>query len=166
VIDQLLNLMTPQELLDKTELEKAFPIIPEQFPTFDDLLAYRTSIRDLRLLPVKSDLMRAYYHTLDQDLLAWQVLNLLEDDDFKLAKNEYPYVVPEGTDQYIFWIQDNYAPRDIIAWELQKIVIDRGFKLDDLILFERPMKATTLLVKGTFPLVRHMHVWTRSFTSS
>ncbi len=157
--------MTPIEILEQTEFEQAWPILPERFPTFDDLLKWKDKIRDLVLLPVKSDEMRAYYKTLDKEKLAKDVWNKLGDSRFAFAENEFPYMVPENTLQFIIWIKDPLESRVSVATYIAKLVSERGFKLSDLILFERPIGITATLVKGTFPLIRHIHLWTRLSTA-
>ena len=56
------SLLTPQSILQREELEKPYLIFPEDFKSFDDLLKVRELIRDLRLVPIKSDEMQKYYH--------------------------------------------------------------------------------------------------------
>jgi len=163
VIDQILDLMTPEDILAKTEFDKAFPILPERFPTFDHLLEYKREVRDLILLPVKSDEMRAHYNSLDKAVLLKDLAEKMGDCHLYFDANEYPYLVPEGTDQQILWIRDPSASRQMIATYLAFLVKmgDLPSKLDEVILFERPMRTETKLVKGTFPAMRHLHVWTR-----
>lgn len=161
MIERILQLMTPPQVLEKTEFEHAFPILPERFPTFDDLIKWRPQIRDLILLPVKEDGMRAYYKTLDKNELAKDVWDAIGDKDFLFAENEFPYMVPESTKQFIIWVRDPLQPREIVADFIASVVTENNFNLDDLILFERPIGITTKLVKGTFPLIRHVHLWTR-----
>jgi hypothetical protein len=154
--------MTPNSVLESTEFGQAFPILPERFPTFDDLIVWRQQIRDLILLPVKSDEMRAYYKTLDKEQLAKNVWKWLANERFIINTNEFPYMVPKSTLQYIIWIKDPTESRESVADFIKTIVESNDWKLDDLILFERPIGITTKLVKGTFPMIRHVHLWTRS----
>lgn len=161
MIERILQLMTPPQVLEKTEFEHAFPILPERFPTFEDLIVWREQIRDLILLPVKSDEMRAYYKTLDKNALAKDVWKWLANERFIIKTNEFPYMVPEGTLQFIIWIKDPNESREDVAEFIKIIVESNSWKLEDLILFERPIGITTKLVKGTFPLIRHVHLWTR-----
>jgi hypothetical protein len=163
VTETILKLMTPVEILEKRDnFEKAWPILPERFPTFDHLLEWREKIRDLVLLPVKSDEMRAYYKTLDKNELAREVWEQLGDERFMFAGNKFPYMVPENTQQYILWIKDPMETREEVAEHIKHIVQAMNFNLDDVILFERPVGITTQLVRGTFPLIRHVHLWTRA----
>jgi hypothetical protein len=162
MIDKILDLMTPVSVLESTEFKQAFPILPERFPTFDDLILWREHIRDLILLPVKSDEMRAYYKTLDKNQLAENVWKWLGDSRFIIGSNEFPYMVPQNTDQFIIWIKDPSESRENVAEFVKTIIESNNYNLDDVILFERPIGITTKLVRGTFPLIRHMHFWTRS----
>ena len=161
MLDRILQIMTPEQVLEKTEFERAFPILPERFPTFDDLITWRPQIRDLILLPVKSDEMRAYYKTLDKNELAKDVWESIGDRDFLFAENEFPYMVPESTKQFIIWVRHPLQSRENVAEFIASVVTENDFRLEDLILFERPLGITTKLVKGTFPLIRHVHLWTR-----
>src|SRR5574343_133120 len=166
MIDKILDIMTPQEILDLTEFGVANPILPERFPTFDDLNVRRGSIRNLSLLPVKSDELRAHYHTFSREDLARNLREQIGDAKFMFSKNDYPYLVPSNTAQYIIWINDPLTPRVEVAEFIATVVKERNFKLHDLILFERPLGVTTKLVKGSFPLIRHIHLWTRDVYSS
>lgn len=161
MINRILDLMTPPEILNLKEFETAVPILPERFPTFDDLLWHRGAIRNLALLPVKTDEMRAYYKTLDKNELAEEVWSQLGDEYFMFAQNKFPYMVPENTLQFIIWIKDQLESRESIAEFIKYVVEMQKFRLEDLILFERPIGITTKLVKGTFPAIRHIHLWTR-----
>jgi hypothetical protein len=161
VIDRILQLMTPVSILEQKEFERAWPILPERFPTFDHLLEWKEKIRDLILLPVKSDEMRAHYKTLDKNALAEDIWRKLGNERWMFSQNEFPYMVPENTSQQILWIKDPLEPREEVAKFLSQIIQEHNYNLDDLILFERPLGISTLLVKGTFPLIRHVHVWTR-----
>jgi hypothetical protein len=153
--------MTPPEILAKTTFDKAFPILPERFPTFDYLLKWRQQIRDLIILPVKNDEMRAYYHTLDREKLAQDVRKKMGNVRFMFACNEFPYLVPKNTQQFIVWVKEPAETREAIAGYIKMLVEDYHWSIDDLILFERPLGVTTKLVKGTFPAIRHVHLWVR-----
>jgi len=164
MINQILERMTPPKILEQTMFERAWPILPERFPTFDHLIKWKEKIRDLILLPVKSDEMRAYYKTLNKNELAKDVWNLIGDSRFIIKTNEFPYMVPENTLQFIIWIKDPTESRESVAEFIGTIVESNNWNLDDMILFERPMGITAELVKGTFPLIRHIHLWTRHCT--
>jgi len=153
--------MTPQEVLEQTEFPQVFPILPERFPTFDDLVKWRFHIRDLIILPVKSDEMRAYYKTLDKESLAKDLHKIIGDSRFLLRENEFPYMVPENTSQYIIWIKNQNETRESVAEFIKMTAIDNKWDLEDVILFERPLGISTKLVRGTFPLIRHVHLWVR-----
>lgn len=160
-IEQVLELMTPREILELSEFEQALPILPERFPTFDHLVMHRGAIRNLSLLPVKSDEMRAYYNSLPKDQLYSRVLEIMEDRRFTLAENEYPYLTPPDTEQSIIWVKDQLEDHKSVAKFINEVIDAFEIPLADVILFERPLQTATKLVKGTFPMVRHIHLWTR-----
>ena len=49
MIDKIIELMTPTEILECREFDEAQPILPDRFPTFNELLMSRTSIRNLSI---------------------------------------------------------------------------------------------------------------------
>lgn len=159
MIDQIIELMTPTEILDCREFDEATPILPDRFPTFKDLLMARTSIRNLSILPLKTDEMRAYYKTLDKNLLAQDILNSFSSCQIFMCENEFPYFLPPDTVQYIIWINNPSMSHRDIARFIAMMVQEKGFSLDELILFERPRGIQTKLVRGTFPEIRHIHLW-------
>lgn len=160
-IDQVIELMTPREVLELTEFSKALPILPERFPSFDHLVMHRGAIRNLSLLPVKSDEMRAYYNSLPKDQLYVRVLEIMGNRRFTLAENEYPYMTPSDTEQSIIWVKDPSESHEAVAKFIHEVLVAFEIPLQDVILFERPLQTATKLVKGTFPLVRHVHLWSR-----
>ena len=160
MIDKIIGLMTPVEILECREFGEAQPILPNRFSTFKDLVMARNSIRNLSLLPLKTDEMRAYYKTLDKNLLAQDILNSFEYCRIFMSENEFPYFLPPDTIQYIIWIKDPGLYHTDIARFITKMVQEKGFSLDELILFERPRGIQTKLVRGTFPAIRHIHLWT------
>lgn len=158
-LNQVLFRMTPEEVLSQSEFDKAFPIVPEKFPTYDELLAHCEHVQMLRLLPVKDDEMRAHYKGLDKASLAEKLKAQLGDRRFVLAQNEYPYLAPESTHQSLLWVRDRDESHIAIAEFIAKCLVVMRVPANRVILFERPMNTSTLMVKGTFPQMRHIHLW-------
>jgi hypothetical protein len=147
------KLLTPPHILNKLEHDNPFIIFPEDFKSFDELLQCREDIRDLRLVPIKSDEMQIKYHSIDKaDLLS--SINF-ENEDILFMQNNFPYLLPNDLNQMIIWIKEGTLEEKVIEFIEEKITLYG----EDVILFERPFNIKTKLVKGSFPLVRHIHFW-------
>jgi hypothetical protein len=158
-IQDVLELMTPQEILDMGEFERAKPILPEKFTTFESVITRRGSIRNLDLLPVKTDVMRAYYNSLSKLVMAAKIVQDFQGRKMFCAENQFPYALPENMIQLIVWVRDRNEPRESIAEFILSEIKSRNFNLANVILFERPTNIETSLVRGTLPQVRHIHFW-------
>ena len=77
-IHDVMELMTPQEILDLGEFT-AKPILPEKFTTFESIVTRRGSIRNLDLLPVKTDAMRSFYNRQDKNALALMMRHVVAE---------------------------------------------------------------------------------------
>ena len=147
------KLLTPPHILNKLEHDNPFIIFPDDFKSFDELLQCREDIRDLRLVPIKSDEMQIKYHSIDKaDLLS--SINF-ENEDILFMQNNFPYMLPNDLNQMIIWIKEGTLEEKVIEFIEEKITLYG----EDVILFERPFNIKTKLVKGSFPLVRHIHFW-------
>ena len=147
------ELLTPNSVLNKKEHNKPYVLLLKDFKSYDDILKYRHMIRDLELVPIKSDEMYQKYHSIDTQ-------KLLESIDFTdspilFKENEFPYLLPNDVSQYLIWIQKG-TPEKMILKFVQSKIDKYG---DDVILFERPLNIKTELVKGSFPHIRHIHFW-------
>lgn len=158
---QIKQLMTPEELLERTEIEKPAVIIPEWYPTFDSLLAERERIRTLRLLPVKNDEQYAHYHNQDKADLVREIEGYVQEAPLVLKQNHFPYFLPDDVEQSIIWMRDPDTDREKITGFIEGVMRESQLTPNEVILFERPMKTKSYLVKGTIQEVRHMHFWTR-----
>lgn len=151
------DLMTPVELLRLVEHAPARKILPDIAMCFDDLLKLREEIRNLRLLPVKTDEQRAAYKLVDKQ----KELDELELVKFaRFLPNKYPYLLPPDVNQELIWVRD-FAHEEVVRVFIRNVLHLRRVPLSEVILFERPLQTETLLVKGTFNLMRHIHCWTR-----
>ncbi len=150
---QATELLTPKYILNKITHEKPYVILPQDFKSYDDLLKHRDMIRDLKLVPVKSEEIHQKYNSLNKE-------ELLKNFDFSKSpilfqKNEYPYLLPLDVNQYLIWVQ-NGTPEDMVLEFLQNKIDEYG---DDVIIFERSLNIETPLVKGSFKHLRHIHFW-------
>jgi hypothetical protein len=147
------KLLTPPHILSKSEHDNPYIIFPEDFKSFDELLQCRDDIKELRLVPIKSDEMQIKYHSVDKtDLLS--SINF-EYEDILFMENQFPYMLPNDLHQMIIWIKQGTTEEKVIQFIEEKITLYG----EDVILFERPFNINTKLVKGSFPLVRHIHFW-------
>ena len=147
------NLLTPLSILNKEVHETPYIIFLEDFPSFDILLKYRHEIRDLKLVPIKTDEMHKKYHSYDKNAL-------LATIDFSKSSilympNQFPYMLPSDVCQNLVWIKEGTPENEVITFLEEKIKeINK-----EVILFERPNNIKTKLVKGSFPYIRHIHFW-------
>jgi hypothetical protein len=146
------NLLTPQNILQKEEHENPFIIFPQDFKSFEDLLEVRELIRDLKLVPIKSDIMQQYYHSFSKEQLLNQI-NFI-NSNILFLENNFPYLLPEDVSQNIIWIKENTSDNEVFSFIEEKIS-----KLGDVILFERSPLIKTKLVKSSFPHIKHIHLW-------
>jgi len=154
-----LHLLTPQYILEKETHEQPFIIFLEDFKSFDDLLKAKMDIRDLKLVPIKTDEMQKKYHSIDKDTL----MNTIQfgNSNFLFLENQFPYMLPTDVAQNIIWIKEGTNQKEVIRY-IDDLFVDFFEKRNgdfDLILFERPFGIKTKLVKGSFPFVRHIHFW-------
>lgn len=149
------ELITPKSVFDKTEHSKPYVLFLKDFKCYDDILKYRRMVRDLELVPIKSDEMYKKYHSIDTEKLI-QSIEFTEPILFR--KNDFPYLLPQDVSQYLIWIQKDTPEKDVLEF-LQSKIDEYG---DDVIIFERPLNIKTELVKGSFPHIRHIHFWFKS----
>lgn len=152
------ELLTPENLLLQTEFPSPEIITPGTYPHFADLLVQRERIRNLQLLPVKTDDDRTDYHQ-QSALTLKMVRSYVQADRFCLQTNLFPYFLPPDVEQYILWLQDFREDRCTIALELARGIQLLGKTPEEVIIFERPLKTQSRLVRGTVPQIRHIHLW-------
>ena len=145
------NLLTPEHILQKEEHQKPFIIFPQDFQSFNDLLQVKDLIRDLKLVPIKSDEMQKYYHSFSKE----ELLNQIKfSSNILYLENNFPYLLPKDVSQNIIWIKEETSDTEILNFIEEKIS-----HLGDVILFERSPLIKTKLVKSSFPHIRHIHLW-------
>ncbi len=147
------DLLTPSSVLNKKEHKKPYILLPKDFKCYDDILKYRNMVRDLELVPIKSDEIYEKYHSIDTEKLLKSID--FTDSPILFQKNEFPYLLPNDVEQYLIWIQKGTSEKLVLKF-LQSKINKYGY---NVILFERPLNIKTELVKGSFPLIRHIHFW-------
>lgn len=155
------SLMTPENILGQKEFGTVYAIPPWEYPSFDHLLKSRELIRQLKLLPVKTDSERERYKSENHEMLQQRLYSLLGDSMMVLAKNAYPYWLPEDVAQYLVWIRDKRVSRQEIITFTSQCAEHLSLGKNDLILFERSLHTTQPLIKGSFQQMRHIHFWFR-----
>jgi hypothetical protein len=152
-------LMTPRVLLRVDNLPPAQMILPDVVQSFQDILMRRHEIRRLRLLPIKTDSARKNFKELDHDRLHEQLLVDLKGCSIGVAPNSYPYFLPDDVLQLIVWIpKRELAYRDVAKF-IDKVIRRCQVTPENIVMFERPHKSSQLLIRGTFPAMRHVHLW-------
>jgi len=151
----MIDILTPNSVLCSEEHSKPFIIFPEDFKSFEDLLKVKDLIRDLKLVPIKSDEMQLYYHSFTKEELL-KTIQFDENSNFLFIKNSFPYILPEDVEQYLIWIKEDTDQEQVIKFIEEKCL---ELNTKDIILFERPFGIKTKLVKPSFPFIRHIHFW-------
>lgn len=158
---QVLDIMTPKAVLQRTEFEKPLIISPLNVPTFRDLLSLKEMIRMLEVVPVKDDQMYQHYKTVDKEVLYVELMENFKDDVHVFTQeNKFPYWLPSDTQQRLVWASP-VATDQQVAVHIADLLESENRKPAEVIIFERPIGIQSLLVRGTFPKIRHLHLWTR-----
>ncbi len=161
-IDMVQTLNTPDEVLTREEFRRPTVIISQNMPNADALFGCREDIRMLRLVPNKLKPMYDWYHSHTRDQLAHQVEEYFQHTtNFAFVRNMYPYDLPPGIDQYIAWMKNMDTPRPDTAIFIAQCARKLDVETYDLIVFERSLKTSVKMVRGSFPVYRHVHVWMR-----
>jgi hypothetical protein len=160
-IRSILDLMTPAEILTGSDFSLPEAIHPDEYCSFDKLLAARDRIRRLELVPIKDDEGYAFYHAQSKESLVRMVEQYFVNGPIVSVRNAFPYALPTDVGQWLMWLKDPSTSRNVIAERVKKMLERRNLTMNDLILFERPLHTKSKLVRGTFPEYRHIHVWLR-----
>jgi hypothetical protein len=153
------NNMFPLGVNSNTDLRARVYVEPsviylEDFSSFDELLSFRDKIRDLELVPIKSDDMHKKYHSIDKSELLVSVE--FNNSNIILTENKFPYMLPEDVSQNLIWIKDGTSQEEVIDFVEEQV---RNHGMSNVIIFERPNNIDVKLVKGSFPFIRHIHFW-------
>lgn len=108
----VMNIMTPEKAKRINGNHAPSIINIDNFPSFDDLLGVRDSIRRLQLVPYRRN-------------------------RFYLGPQLFPSLLPPLL-QRVMWIKNPHENDKAIAHSIASIMIAEGLTLDDIILFENP----------------------------
>jgi len=159
--NRVIELMTPKEILAKKDFDKPLIIHPERISRFDELLTVRHEVRDLMLVPVKDDAMYLHYKTIDKEILLQEITSKFSPAiKVFTTHNKFPYWLPTDLEQRLVWIAPDTMDEEVVT-HILALAYAEGITENEIILFERPANITTTLVRGTFPQVRHVHLWTK-----
>lgn len=159
LVRQVMQLMTPKEILEQIEHEREV-ITALNYPDFESLKQARAMIRDLRLVPERSDAVQAEYERMSRNLYLRLIREYyLNGSPISLVKEMYPSDLCPDVDQRVVWIKDDNTPDHFIAEFIAKAMRVSRLTMEDLILFERSRKTNTHLVKAAVPEFRHIHLW-------
>lgn len=159
LINSLKSLMTPKEIIEKTEFERPRVIHPSLYPDFASLLSDREEIRNLRLLPAKSEEEYQRYHSYSQQELTSLVTQSIGKNRLVYALNQFPYLMPDDTEQGIVWIGKKTVKDEQTIGFIAQLMVHMEKTTDEVILYERPLLTESKLVRGTIPSYRHIHMW-------
>lgn len=160
------SLMTPPEILTRKDFERPLIIHPEKITSFSELVSVRDEIRMLQLVPVKDDKMYKHYKTVDKQALLSEIQSVFDRSstcNVFVQHNKFPYWLPGDVEQRLVWISPKASEFEVIDHISDIVEVERHG--DDVILFERPLGIDSLLVRGTFPHMRHIHFWTRKINN-
>jgi hypothetical protein len=150
--------MTSPEILNSKEFQKPQIIRPTEFTEFSLLLKYAEEIRNLRLVPVKFDDEHERYRLADKGLLFSNLLETMGNSALIIADNDFKYWLPDDVRQMLVWIRTDDEER--VKRFIGAGILHMGLDPNEVILFERP-RTSAILVKGTFPQMRHIHLWSK-----
>lgn len=117
--DEIKALMTPKDVLRRITLPEPEKILPGIVQCYDDLLERREQIRNLRLLPIKTDEDRRAYKEMDKMALLADLEQQMNGSTLALDKNHFPYYLPPDTLQLIIWVRNSSTSRQHIARFIQ-----------------------------------------------
>ncbi len=159
--DAIIGKMTSMALL-KTTNHGGQIIEAKSFPNFDSLKTQEEKIRNLDLVPKRSDRIQADYEQVPAD----EFIRLVEDYYFAngvgmaLVRETHPTDLPSDVDQHVVWFKDG-TTKEQVAGFIGEFLVEEGLGIDDVILFERSRKTQTPLVGAAIHKYRHIHIWTR-----
>jgi hypothetical protein len=152
------RLLTPRGVLEQRDFPRPFVIRPIEFPSFEKLLEHRDEIRDLKLVPVKDEVTHVIYNNQKKEDLLKDVLDWMRDSKTLIMPNQFPYWLSDDVNQSLLWVKEGATDDDVFEF-LRDCAYHFQLDLDRVIMFERPLNVTSTLVKGTFPQMRHIHLW-------
>lgn len=151
--------MTPLALLRMNQCPPARMILPDAAQSFGDILQNRHDVQHLRWLPIKTDQDRKAFKELNPQRLLEGLHNRMEGANMMCVPNDYPYLLPPDTLQLIVWVRNRDTSHFEVAKFLDRVCGRLDAHPDELVLFERPHRSSQVLIRGTFPAMRHVHLW-------
>jgi len=136
--------------------------IPAAFPDFDSLKIQEDKIRNLDLVPRRSDEVQADYELVSAN----DFVRLVDDYYFAngtgmaLVRETHPTDLPADVDQHVVWFKDGTTKEEVAEF-IGEFLIKQWLGIEDVILFERSRKTKTPLVGAAIHKYRHIHIWTR-----
>ena len=160
-VNAMYSLMTPPAVLSQNIHEREI-ISPVLYPSFNALREQRDRIRDLKLVPKRSDGVQEDYLRLDKTFFLSLVRDhYLRNSPVSFVKELYPTDLPPDVRQSVIWINEQMVDNRQVAEFIAKIIKLLRLTQDDVILFERSRTTATDYVKVAVPEYRHIHMWTR-----
>lgn len=165
LVDEIMQLMTPQEVLDRLEHE-AEVISPQRYSTFDALFHERRRIRDLELVPIRDQKSYTKYMNMPRELFIELVkTHYVNSSKLSLVSELFPSDLSADVDQRVIWIRDINIDNREVAQFIAAVMLVHELTLDDVIFFERSRVSNTEFVRAAVPEYRHIHVWMRKKSS-
>ena len=161
LIDSIIQKMTSMALL-KNDNHGGQIIDTKTFPDFDSLKIQEDKIRNLDLVPRRSDEVQADYELVSAN----DFVRLVDDYYFAngtgmaLVRETHPTDLPADVDQHVVWFKDGTTKEEVAEF-IGEFLIKQWLGIEDVILFERSRKTKTPLVGAAIHKYRHIHIWTR-----
>lgn len=157
--DNIAKKFTPEWVLKR--VSQGFVPEPAPIPKGSDgewLIANQERIRMLMLAPIKDDDVRADYNSRDKvELERWIRREMrITMSGVAIRPNAFPYALGPDVTQYVVWAEDH-----VNDYFLKKLTHDFAgwINAGDFVSFERNRMTMGTLAKGTFPAIRHLHLW-------
>jgi len=165
LVDEIMQLMTPQEVLDRLEHEREV-ISPQRYGTFDALLHERRRIRDLELVPIRDQQSYTKYMNMPRERFIELVkTHYVGSSKLSLVSELFPSNLSADVDQRVIWIRDTNIDNREVAQFIAAVMLVYELTLDDVIFFERSRVSNTEFVRAAVPEYRHIHLWMRKKSS-
>ncbi|MBU1500375.1 hypothetical protein KKE48_05915 [Patescibacteria group bacterium] len=154
------DLFTPTAILKQPNHQGRI-ITLDEFPNFNALLSVRNEIRDLNLVPKRTDEVQKDYERMTSEGFLKMVEDYyLRETRLVYVKEIYPTDLPDDVDQHVVWLANGSTKQEVEVF-IAKILKLNKLTEQDVILFERSRVSTTQYVAAAIDKYRHIHVWTR-----
>ena len=161
-ISQVLMMMTPLGIRDRIEHGHPRIISPTDYPTFSHLVGSKKQIRDLKLVPKRTEEVQKEYEKMGHESFLRIIQGFyLSYDPIVLVTELYPSDLPFDTEQRVIWVRQNEVSDGGIARFIAQVMRVSGLGVDDVILFERSKTSNTPFVRVAVSELRHIHFLSR-----